>query len=290
MHGGKQERRALRPGRAYGALAIGSERGLRVRELPAAAVADALLRHRAGGHGVRVLKDDGRSRVSALEAGGQALVVKEVLARGWRRPLADLLRGSPGRRAWRAGHGLRFRGVGAARPLAYVERRRFALPVASAVLLEDLSADPPADRAALDAPATFDAAGVVSTLGRVAIALHRAGVQHGDLKASHLLLRPTERGLEARLIDLESVRLDVTLADAARLRALAQLNASLPDAYPAAARCRAFARYARALPFARGAERALEQVVAASLARRHRWTGAGCERAAARPGVRPSGS
>lgn len=293
-HARSRTRRALRPGRAYGELALGPERGLRVRELPADAVADALRRHRTetGGDGVRRIKDDGRSRVSALRTGGQPVVVKEVLARGWRRPLFDLLRGSPARRAWRAGHGLRFRGIGAARPLAFVERRRFGLPVASAVLLEDLSADPPADRAALEAPDSFDAAAVVAVLGRVALALHRAGVQHDDLKASHVLLRATPKGPEPRLIDLEGVRLDVALSDTERLRALAQLNASLPDAYPAAERCSAFVRYARALPFASGAARALDRVVAQSLARRHRWTGAGCGRAAERSeaGVRSSGS
>lgn len=292
-HARSRTRRALRPGRSYGRIELGAERGLRVRELPAEAVAAALHRHRSAtaGAGVRLIKDDGRSRVCALHAGGHALVVKEVLARGWRRPLADLLRGSPARRAWRAGHGLRFRGIGAARPLAFVERRRFGLPISSAVLLEDLSADAPADRAALDVPGTYDPGAVVAALGRVALLLHRAGVQHDDLKASHVLLRATAAGPEARLIDLEGVRLDVSLSDARRIVALAQLNASLPDAYPAADRCDAFACYARALPFTRGAARALERVVELSLARRHRWTGAGCARAEerSRTGVRPSG-
>jgi len=292
-HARSRTGRALRPGRAYGALALGRERGLRVRDLPADVVAEALRRHRAESDaGVRRIKDDGRSRVSALLAGGHAIVVKEVLARGWGRPLADLLRGSPARRAWRAGHGLRFRGIGAARPLAFVERRRLGLPVASAVLLEDLSGDAPADRAALDAPDAWAADEVVAALGRLALALHRAGVRHDDLKASHVLLRPAAWGPETRLIDLEGIRLDAALSDTERIRALAQLNASLPDAYPPTARCSAFTRYARALPFAAGAERALEHVVAQSLARRHRWTGAGCAAATAREpaGIRPSGS
>jgi len=277
-HARSRTRRALRPGRAYGALDLAGERGLRVRELPADAIAEALRRHRSESDAsVLRLKRDRRSRVSALQVGDHAIVVKEVLARGWARPLADLLRGSPARRAWRAGHGLRFRGIGAARPLAFVERRRFGLPIASALLLEHLSDDVPADRALLDAPECFDADAVVAALGRLALALHRAGVRHDDLKASHVLLRPAaRREPETRLIDLEGVRLDAALSDTDRLHALAQLNASLPDVYPAAARCRAFARYARALPFASGAARALEHVVARSLARRHRWTGAGC--------------
>ncbi|HVP28635.1 MAG TPA: lipopolysaccharide kinase InaA family protein [Myxococcota bacterium] len=280
-HARSRTRRALRPGRAYAALAHGAERGLRVRELPEDVVLEALRRHRAvqgggGAEGARVLTGDGRSRVSAVRVGSDALVVKEVLPRGGLRPLADLVRGSPGRRAWRAGHGLLFRGIGAARPLAYLERRRLGLPIASVVLLEDLSADRPADRAALEAPDDFPPAHVVETLGRVAIALHRQGVLHDDLKASHVLLRATPRGLEARLIDLEGLRLDAALSETARLRALAQLNASLPDALPAAARHRAFLRYARALPFAAGEARALRRVVQQSLARQHRWSGAGC--------------
>ena len=45
-------------------------------------------------------------------------------------------------------------------------------------------------------------------------------------------------------------------------------------------RCRAFARCAAALHFDRGPEAALREIVAVSLRRTHRWTGAGCAIAA----------
>jgi hypothetical protein len=57
---------------------------------------------------------------------------------------------------------------------------------------------------------------------------------------------PTSRGERSRgtRIDLEGVRFPRRLREARRLRAIVELNASLPDSYPALLRCRAFRRYA----------------------------------------------
>jgi hypothetical protein len=82
------------------------------------------------------------------------------------------------------------------------------------------------------------------------------------------------------------VRFRRGLAEARRVQALAELNASLPDVFPAGLRCAAFARYARAHPFAEGSDGALHRVVEASLARRHRFRGEGCA-IAGRSGIRP---
>ena len=275
LRAANRTRRALRPGREQASLVLAGGRGLRAAAFPAEAVADALAAHRdalARGD-ARALKHDARSHITAVSAGGRHLIVKEVLPRGLARPLADLARGSPARRAWRAARGLAARRIGAPEPLAFLERRRLGLPVSSLLLLEDLRPALPADGAlerGLDARAVLDA------LATLALALHRRGVDHGDLKASHVWLAQEPRGLAPRLIDLEGVRFRRRLPERTRLLALAQLNASLPDAFPAAERRRAFARYARALPFAAGARAALAAVVSDSLARRHRWSGAGC--------------
>jgi hypothetical protein len=118
---------------------------------------------------------------------------------------------------------------------------------------------------------------VVDAVTRLAIDLHRRQVDHGDLKASHVFLeRCASGGIAARLIDLEQVRFPRRLSDRARIRALAELNASLPDRFPDDARRRAFFRYATVLPFAIGSARALDQVIEQSLAREHRWRSAGC--------------
>ena len=113
----------------------------------------------------------------------------------------------------------------------------------------------------------FDAAAVADALVSLLSRLHRAGIRHGDLKASHVYLAPGAAGLAARLIDLEGVRFTRRVPERARIRELAQLNASLPDALPDAIRCRAFERYRAALPFRSPAQRSLRRIVAASLAR-----------------------
>ena len=103
-------------------------------------------------------------------------------------------------------------------------------------------------------------------------------MRHGDLKATHVLLRAGALGapFEARLLDLEGVRFRRRLSDRERIEALAQLNASLPDCLAARDRQRAFRRYARSLPFTAEAGAVLDEIVRRSVARRHRWSGAGC--------------
>ena len=66
------------------------------------------------------------------------------------------------------------------------------------------------------------------------------------------------------------------LSERRRILDLAQMNASIGDGLLSASeRLRAFARYTRALPFRRNSD-AIEQIVRASLERRHRWKGEDC--------------
>jgi hypothetical protein len=139
--------------------------------------------------------------------------------------------------------------------------------VASALLLEDLRPARPADVS--DAPAEAKA----EALARLLIDLHRAGVHHGDLKASHVYLMTGAAGLETRLIDLAGVRFRRRLGDRERIRALCELNASLPDGFPNALREAVFRRYVAALPFRARPEAVRREIVRRSLGRRHRWSG-----------------
>jgi tRNA A-37 threonylcarbamoyl transferase component Bud32 len=275
-HGRSRTRRSLRPGRLYARLRSPDAGGMRVRDLSEADVLRAVAAHREAlaARNQRVLKSDRRSRISAVQIEGRSLVVKEVLSRGPSRQLANVLRGSAARRAWRGGHGLMARGVGAARPLAFVEWKRWGLVAGSAVLLEDLRHSPDAldtlDRG--DLPALRDA------LARLVATLHRRRIDHGDLKSAHVFMEVRDGRLEPRLIDLEGVRFQRRIGTQRRLRALAQLNASLPDSFPNSDRCRAFARYVAEHPFREGNQRALARLVAMSLARRHLWSGGGLQR------------
>jgi UDP-glucose:(heptosyl)LPS alpha-1,3-glucosyltransferase len=272
-HGRSRTRRSLRPGRLYARLRLAEGSGMRLRELPEAEVRQALAAHRearaAGGR--NLLKSDERSHITAALVAGRRMVVKEVPFRGLARGLVDMVRGSAARRAWLGGHGLIARGVGAARPLAFVESKRGCLVAGSAVLLEDLRSH----QDACDAASDGDREMVLDALTSLVATLHRRQIDHGDLKSTHIFLDEEDGRLVPRLIDLEGVRFPRRLAPKRRLRALAQLNASLPDSFPNDARCRAFARYLAEHPFPGGNRRALERLVAMSLARRHRWSGAG---------------
>jgi len=278
-HARSRTESVCREGRLAVAIDTDDTRGLRLRTLSAEALIAIRAAHQSAlaTRDARVAKHDARSSVTTLEVAGRRFVVKATPFRGVARALADVARGSAGFRAWRAGHGMLVRRLGAALPHAFGERRVFGVPIASWVVLEDVRPATPASFALEQTAAGAEE--VLDALTHFAIALHRAGVDHGDLKGTHLLLRRAATGLDVRAIDLEGVRFPRRLREARRLRALAELNASLPDAYPARLRCRAFRRYAAALPLRDGWRPALERIVRASLAREHRWTGAGCEAA-----------
>ena len=148
--GEKKLRRTGAPDPRFAPLRFGDHRGLRLREIPLSAVLAALEAARSAARSGDwiLVKSDGRSRVSAGPMERRSAIVKEYTAGGLARALADAFRGSPARRAWLAGHGLRELGIAAATPYAFVERRRFGLPVASAAVFEDLRPAAPADRCA----------------------------------------------------------------------------------------------------------------------------------------------
>ena len=270
----RRTRRLLRSGAERARIDAGGRRGLRLRAVEAGLVDELLVAHEAAlaSQDARVLKDDHRARVTAHALRGHALIVKEAPWRGLGRALADRVRGSAARRAWRAGHGLALRRIGVALPLAWLEERRGGIPVRSWVVLEDLR---PAVPAAFALEYGLAADAVLDTLVRLLIDLHRRGVDHGDLQGTHVFLREGARRLETRLIDLEAVRFRSALSDQRRIQALAELNASLPDGFANAERWRAWQHYTRALPWRAGEPQARDRVIRTSLARRHRWTGPG---------------
>ncbi len=87
-----------------------------------------------------------------------------------------------------------------------------------------------------------------------------------------------DSGPETALIDLEGVRFPGRLSEEQRIEALAELNASLPDALiPLYERLRGFERYVAQLPFAMGRAAALGEIARRSLERRHHWRGEDCK-------------
>jgi hypothetical protein len=263
---------------AFAPLRLEGATGLRLRDADPDELKRALAAHAAAGKGDDwcELKADRRARITAGASAFGPLVVKEYHPRAVSHRLADCVRGSPARRAWRGGHGLAALGIEAATPIAFLERRRFGLPLSSTAVLRDLRPAVPADACP---PELASAEEILAALLDLVLGLHRRGVIHGDLKASHVYLHREDDRLVTRLIDLEGVRVPRRLTDAHRIQALAELNASLGAAIPDALRGKAFERYAAALPFDRGPDAALCAVVEASLRRRHRWSGSDCSAA-----------
>jgi len=240
--------------------------GLRHPDFDADHLTQAVASHE--GEPMDVLKDDARSRVTVVGAGDSTVVVKEVRKGGPRRRLADAFRGSPARRAFHAGRALRRAGIGAARPLAFVEQARAGIPARSLLVSTDLRAFPTAA-----AEAASDPERAVNLLCDLVLRLHEHRFVHGDLRAQHVHLCGS--GQLPSLIDLEGVHTVRSLSDTQRMEALAQVNASLPDdVVPAALRAAAYARYAAALPFATTDAR--ERIVDMSRARKHLWQGRDC--------------
>ena len=267
-------------------------RGLRDERVDEATLRAAVSAHEGapGSPPCERLKDDTRSLVTACQAADLAVVVKEVRKAGIRRRLADGVRGSAARRGFRAARRLIESGIGAALPLAAVEKRRARLPTRSLLVSYDLRNDPTAaallSELAGEPPSADDRGGdraeVLRALAELLASLHRAGARHGDLRTqhTHCATRPGG-GWTPRLIDLESLsskRSPCVLREDARLDDWAQMNGSIPDAHASLEERRAaFAHYARELAFTprfgAGGDWAFEEMIRRSIARRHLYQG-----------------
>lgn len=254
-------------------LRIGRWAGVRDERVSLQAIREALARHDEPER--TALKADARSRVTAVWAGGLALVLKEVRKGGVRRRVADLVRGSPARRAFRAGRALLARGIGAALPVAALERRRLGVSRRSVLVSLDLRGDPTAADWLAREPERRQQ--VLESLAGLLVSLHRAGVRHGDLRTQHVHLAWGPQGpLRPRLIDLESLRFGLPPGDDERLDDWAQMIGSIPDAHAdLPARRAAFECYAALLPFEGGSERAFAEMIRRAVRRHHLFVGSG---------------
>jgi hypothetical protein len=100
--------------------------------------------------------------------------------------------------------------------------------------------------------------------------LHRRGIYHADLKATNIAWTP---GSVPRLLDYARVRFARRVSRRRRVKNLAQLNAALPDSVGPELRERALDAYLDAAGTRDARDSLRRDVIRASLARRHRWTG-----------------
>lgn len=277
-------RRVLRSGREVRAVRVERRCGVRDASIDEGALLRAI--DCAERDPARRTRREGRAWIAEATIDERAVVVKWTAGGGLGDRLAARWRGSRAARAFRIGRREQLLLARSARPLAYLEERTAGLPGDSWLVLERVG-DVDLDQ---HRPATADDAHTLALAVADWLAdLHAVGFGHADLKGGNLRIdRREERGIDARagrvhdfwLLDLEDLIGPRAQRDEARLVALAQLNASLPDAhFDLAAREAALARYVKRLPFADPQldfEGARREIARRSLARAHRWRGEGC--------------
>ncbi|MFW6066049.1 MAG: lipopolysaccharide kinase InaA family protein [Planctomycetota bacterium] len=197
------------------------------------------------GEDVTVLKDSASSMVvrRRLRVGEHELdvYIKRSRRKHFRRALADCIRPSRAKKAFKHGHQLLTRRIATALPLAEMERRRGPLLLDSILITEAvegrdlhsflnkwLSPVETKDTALTPAEQQQLAQAVLWQLGPLLRRLHDNRFAHRDLKASNLLIRwsPPKRP-EVVLIDLDGLRRVRRLTTRRRFQGLMRLNVSL---------------------------------------------------------------
>jgi tRNA A-37 threonylcarbamoyl transferase component Bud32 len=267
-------RRVLRVGRNWSTAQVGNLRGLRdvsVEEKSLAALIETCdqqtrKRERRGGR-VQIVE----TKILDPEIGERVVVVKRIASGNLRRALGDRLRGTPAARAFRAGQASELLSERAARPLAFLEERRFGLPVSSLLVLEKVG-DEDLDLVSPNSPEAEHR--LACALGEWLADGHAWGLSHRDLKASNIRVAIRAEAIRFWMIDLEDLSGPKPLSDEARLHALSQLNASLADeAMTIGSRLAGLQTYESRVPFSAGSESAATLIARRSLARAHRWRG-----------------
>ncbi|NOY54256.1 MAG: hypothetical protein GXP58_11695 [Deltaproteobacteria bacterium] len=151
----------------------------------------------------KILKSMGNTRTVQFVCGGRKFLLKHYRFRGWMQALRSLLGGSRGAKAVRRSDLFLRAGIPTPRPVALLERRRFKIPRESYLCYEFLpEAENLTERYRRAGETLFLESKILSAIGRDAARIHGAGLYHGDLKWSNILVTEEVRGI-ARLIDLD---------------------------------------------------------------------------------------
>lgn len=211
-----------------------------------------------GGKTIKKISDRSITRIDIDAPGAKALFLKrhEPEKVGVIRLLAflnPLWSGSQGRLEFENICAFRKRGIPAVTPVACGERRTGSGRIESFVITEDFHPWISLEEMIRKQPAFFEGQKgseqkdiLMDTLADLAKAMHRAGFNHRDFNATHILLRyPDGRDIpEAALFDLQRVDRKKIFRFRWVIKALAELSYSLPaDLFTPADRLRLFRAY-----------------------------------------------
>lgn len=201
----------------------------------------------AGAHGVQLVKKEGRNECVVVSIDGHDCFVKRVTAESFLGCLADAVRGSRGRRAWRAAHAFARRGMPAPRALGLIEEG-FLVPVRSTLVSERLAGALTLQEVAAQFGKWFESRAertrFLTKLGELVGRLHNFDLDHGDLAVKNILV-VNPKDPEFYFIDLEAVEGWYRPISRERmLRALMQLD-DAPRAVTRADRMRVLVAYER---------------------------------------------
>ena len=273
-------RRVLRIGRNWSHARLGQNEGLRETSLDEQTLAALIEAAERDPHPRQ--RREGRIRITEAKAKDVVAIVKRVDSGGFRRALAERLRGSSAARAFHAGQRFSLVSRSAARPLAYLEQRRFGIPTRSWLVVEKVG-DEDLDQFV---PGRSGDAGLAEAEDRFATALgawladlHASGLSHRDFKAGNVRIAIRGEAIHFWLVDLEDLIGPRKLSDESRRNALVQLNASLSDdAFGLDSRRRALKLYLSRGRFPKiGWSQIAADITRRSLARKHRWRARGCD-------------
>ena len=251
----------------------------RRREYLSDQIVRAIEEHRAAVGRGEALKISLETNVSMVKAAGVSgrLCVKEFRYRGFLHRLKDLVRASPAKRSWVASQALKFRKVGAASAVALVQssvcsRRSHYFITAEVAGAEAMDRYVKREFAGDDSvPFRTRVRFIIATAEFLRHA-HGQGVRHRDLKSSNLLVREEGEGAwRFFLVDVARVQFAERLSDRARIKNLAQLNASMPKLMNWADRLRFFRHYARGGLGFRDKASGLQRVIAITRGRSCVW-------------------
>ena len=209
---------------------------------------------------VRVIDDVDKSIVVSFPLdqpdGQEKIAVKRYDKPSLKRKIKDIFRISKAVREWKIGNKLWERGVPVALPLAVGERRRWRVLQDSFLINREIEGivqlrkyiftlQPP-----LTAEVRKEKKQILAALAGKLREVHDKGFFHGDLNASHILVR-RDPSPGFYFVDFENSGLGRRVSATQRIKELARLNESMPSFISRADRVRFFRAYSEGLKLSR---------------------------------------